>query len=57
MCLRYRRRGERQHSWLAWVDPAKVPDPRAVLEAAFGEKLALFEVVASAEEEPREAAE
>ena len=31
--------------WLGWVDPIKVPDPRAVLEAAFNKKLALFEVL------------
>ena len=29
---------------LAWVDPVKVPDPRARLEAAF-RKLDLFELI------------
>ena len=43
--VRYQRQGARQRPWLAWVDPIKVPDPRAVLEAAFNKKLALFEVL------------
>ena len=43
--VRYQRQGARQRPWLGWVDPIKVPDPRAVLEAAFNKKLALFEVL------------
>ena len=40
--VRYQRQGARQRPWLAWVDPVKVPDIRARLEARVGE-LDLFE--------------
>jgi len=42
--LSYRRQGSRYASSGA-VDPIKVPDPRAALEAAFGEKLVFFDVL------------
>src|SRR5262249_54928470 len=40
--LRYQRRGARQRPRRAWIDPVKVPGPRAVPEAALG-PLASFE--------------
>ena len=49
----YRRRGMRQRPWMGSVDPSKVPDPRAVLEAAFGEELAMFEAIGGVPREPK----
>jgi hypothetical protein len=43
--FRYQPAGRCRKKRLAQIDPAKVPDARAVLEAALG-KLALFEVLA-----------
>src|SRR5262249_4042994 len=43
----YQPAGRRRRPRLALVDPAKVPDARAVLEAALG-KLVLFEILAEA---------
>ena len=48
MKLSYRRQGA-PRSELAWVDPVKVPDPKAALEGAFGEELVLFEVLDGSE--------
>ena len=43
--FRYQRQGARARPQLGWVNPVKVPDPRAALEAAFKEKVAHFEVL------------
>ena len=45
--VRYRTKGRGSEPRLALVDPAKVPDPRAALEAALG-PLVLFEVLPEA---------
>jgi hypothetical protein len=42
--VRYRPQGRGQQARLALVDPSKVPDPRAALEAVLG-TLAMFETL------------
>jgi hypothetical protein len=49
--VRYRPQGRGQQARLALVDPAKVPDPRAVLEAVLG-TLAMFETLPDAQPAP-----
>jgi hypothetical protein len=49
--VRYRPQGRGQQARLALVDPAKVPDPRAALEAVLG-TLAMFETLPEADAQP-----
>jgi hypothetical protein len=49
--VRYRPQGRGQQARLALVDPAKVPDPRAALEAVLG-TLAMFETLPEAQPAP-----